>query len=279
MKYVTPTIYGGFVNNFLLFNKPLDLPDNCTLNEKFNVQSTLKPSVNERPTIDYIAIGIGGVYSDTGVDGLSITKYRQHLATDAALFRHIPFVLRPVGSDLTVAERAKYRMRVPVTISGTQYYAYYMKKVSTENFDPQMKLLNRQDGVTTISQFTPTTDNLNPTPSVLSNTGVNTVDGDFVVSSVQLDLSLTAGEVQAIVDAVRIIYGSDEYAKISEVAICAGVDRVVSGTANGASINYTESIATVVHTHYTTEIPLLSTSLGYEERVDVGSTSPMFNIS
>lgn len=279
MKYITPTIYGGYVNSHLLFNKPLPLVENSTVNERFQVQAGVAPSNAERVKIGYLGIGIGALAYSAGSDGLTITEYKQHEATDVNLFKPVPFVLRPITNDLSSALRANYAIRKQVEYSGTQYYAYYLKRIDASSSTVTMSTMNVTNGVTTITEFVPNSSNLSPTPKTLSTTAANTVDGDYVVASLPLDLGFTQSEVEEIVNAIKIIYGSDAYAKISEMAICSGVDRVVTGTSNGSSINYSEAIAAQVHTFYTTEIPLVATSQGYESTVDVGMTSPLFRVS
>lgn len=279
MKYITPTIYGGRVNTLLLFNKPMTLVENSTINERLQVQAGVAPSSAERMKIAYMGIGIGALSYEAGTDGLVITKYKQHKATDVNLFKPVPFVLRLITNDLTSAQRANYAMRKQVEYNGNQYYAYYLKRFDATNQAVTMQLMNVTNGVTTTTEFVPDSTNLAPTPQVISTTATNTVDGDYVVASLPLDLSFTQDEVTEITNAIKIIYGSDAYAKISEVVVAAGVDRVVSGTSNGASINYTEAIAATAHTFYTTEIPLVATSQGYDASVDIGMTSPLFRVA
>lgn len=97
---------------------------NTTLNEKFNVNSMMTVPPGEYPTLKYFVIGVGG---SSNIENDNMYTISEHGPLDGALFEHVPFVIRPVNSDLTAGERSKYRLRVLKIIGGTTYACYYAK--------------------------------------------------------------------------------------------------------------------------------------------------------
>jgi hypothetical protein len=85
----------------------------------------------------------------------------------------------------------------------------------------------------------------------------------------------SASEVEEILNASTILYGSEDYALISELGLVSGVDRSVNGN-NGL---YTEVIAAQTFTHINTLLPMKSQRGGFTTTLDVGATEPMFHLT
>lgn len=270
MENVTRTLYGQMLQTAQFSNLPFDMVPNTTLNEKFSVQSGVVPAT--MPSVGYYCIGNGGHTFQTGVGGLAIIQTLQHSATDAALFSHLPFVLRATNNDLTISERAKYGLRVPVTYNSTSYIAYYLKRIDMTAAALSMKIQSSNNGSTTTATFVPTAANLSPEAAQLTTNGANILQGQYGLVSATLGLNLTAAECQEILNAAAIIYGDSAYAIISEIGLCSGVDKVVS-LPNGDS--FTEVIACQVASHVSTMHVLQAASTGVGGTLQIGAAEPL----
>lgn len=285
MKLITRTAYGGFLQTTQLTGRPFALVPNTTLNEKFGVLAGQIPAAGTIPFLDYFVIGNGGHKwsSATTSTGQQIGKPEpiQHKATDAALYNQIPFVLREPANDLTPAQMAGYRLRVPMVIGGVPYIAYFAKVFDYTGVAPAMQLTTTNgDGSTTVTPFVPDSSNLNPTPPDLSSTGVNVITGQYVTSSAKLPLNLTPNDQAELLNVANILYGDPELAIISEIGLCSGVDKVVAGGGSGQpTFNYTEAIAMQVVSFFNSFYAMEYADNGIEVLLDVGATEPLLKIA
>lgn len=223
---------------------------NFTLNSLYGIGADQLPSTSvvggstiyKPPTIKYVGIGNRGFYN-VGDDGLA-TTYKPS-PTNQNLYRPIPFRIRPLDEDLTASERAQYRMRTIMTISGLQYVCYWLKVMTIPTNSIDVKFVNA-DGQESDYNIVP---NLNPTPSqIVDEDEAQNDSGSKVIVRVTGEVSITNEEIQ---EAVSILYGGEEgYGKISEIGVYTGEDRVLTGAAaGGGSISYTESIYTHLSLH------------------------------
>lgn len=274
MENVTRTLYGQMLQTAQFSNLPFDLIPNTTLNEKFGVQAGVAPA--STPSVGYYCIGNGGHSLQSGAQGIALIKTLQHSSLDAALFKHLPFVLRATNNDLTVDERRKYALRTAVTYNSTNYFAYYLKRIDMTGAAVAMKLQTNNNGSITTSTFVPTSANLDPTPAQLSTNGVNSLQGQYGLVSATLGLALTAAECQEILNAATIIYGDPAYAIISEIGLCSGVDKIVS-LASGGQFN--EVVACQIASHVSTMHVLQDSSTGVGGTLQIGAAEPLLVIA
>ncbi len=266
MTNVTRTIYASALQSAQVLGIPYDIVDNTTLNEKFGILDGTHPTEGY-PTMQYLAIGRGGHRNASGADGASLTRLNTHRASDAALFRHLPFVLREVDNDLTAIERANYALRREETIDGVTYVAYYLMRINNANVDIDYNRVIVSDGDQSTVPYTPSSSDLNPTPIEASSTGINVSDGEYLTASAGITLNFTANIINEIVNAAKIIYGEEEYATLSEIALVTGQDYTHSAVNDeGGSFTYPEVIAAQVNTHITLhqQLWLLNNSLTLE---------------
>jgi len=266
MTNVTRTIYASALQSAQVLGIPYDIVDNTTLNEKFGILDGTHPTEGY-PTMQYLAIGRGGHRNASGADGASLTRLNTHRASDAALFRHLPFVLREVDNDLTAIERANYALRREETIDGVTYVAYYLMRINNANVDIDYNRVIVSDGDQSTVPYTPSSSDLNPTPIEASSTGINVSDGEYLTASAGITLNFTANIINEIVNAAKIIYGEEEYATLSEIALVTGQDYTHSAVNDeGGSFTYSEVIAAQVNTHITLhqQLWLLNNSLTLE---------------
>lgn len=278
MNNIVRTVYGAYLQTTQLLGLPLVIKPNSTLNEKFNIHANIGVADSDKPAMRYIGIGNGGHRMVTGANGIGLPKIIQHTPRQAALYNQLPFVLRLPTEDLTPTERLKYRLRRMETHDGTTYVAYYLKLLELDNVVPQLELRTVTDGVTTSTPFTPTLADLNPTPPAINSSGVLTTTGDYIAATGKVPFNFTAADVVEFLNVANIIYGDEGYAMVSEIALCSGVDRVVTGDFNGVSTGYTDAIGVQVCNYIGQFIHIPSNNSGVQYVYDVGSVEPLLTL-
>lgn len=279
MESIVRTVYSSYAQTCQLLGSPFTVAQNTTLNEKFNIEAGVVPPTTVIPTLKYFAIGNGGHRMTVGANGLTKPEPVQHRAIDAALFNHVPFILREITNDISATERAKYGLRRKEIFNGVTYIAYYLKRLPLSNVVPDMEYITVNDGVQTVNVFSPNSSNLNPTPPDLSNTGVNLVSGDYVAASAKMNIDLSSSDVAELLNVANVMYGDSSYAIISEIALCTGVDKTVqSPGANNSMINFNEAIAVQVASFINTFYALEFTNSGAEIALDIGICEPLLKL-
>ena len=280
MELITRTVYGAQLQTCLLLNLPLSILPNTTLNEKFGVLPTVSISTTDKPAMKYVSIGNGGHKTVTGAEGISAPYPVQHNPTDSSLFKPIPFVLRDVSNDLTNAERASYGLRRLETHDGKPYIAYYLKRLDYSDVVAKLTFKTVLNNITTTTDFIPNQSNLDPTPPPLSSTGVNVTTGSYIAATAKVPFILTESEIKELLDVATIIYGNDNLAIISEIALCSGVDKVVAVDAGGpAPFNMTEAIGVQVVTFISTFFSCKFDNSGISILLDCGASEPLFSLT
>lgn len=275
MDNVTRSIFAAHLSTCKLLNRPFTILPNSTLNQKFALFENEVPNLNEYPVLKYIAIGNKGASYDMTTSGYILTTPIPHLPRFSSLFNFIPFLVRPIDSDIDSTQRANYRLRVPMTIGGVQYVAYYLKALNISNIIPTVELRNVNNGVITSASFEPTLSDLSPVPPVIDNNNLNNPNGDYLVSTAKVTFTLSSSEIQEILDACNLIYGDPRYAVINEIALCTGVDKVLSGTFGNTTSAYTEVIATQVAAFISQYHALTTNTTQVQIELDIGSVESL----
>lgn len=276
MKNNVRTIYGAYLQSCQFLNMPVALAENSTLNEKFNLHRGVILAETDIPRVSYMAIGNGGHKAYVGADGITQLAAIPHLPRHAALYHHVPFVLRTPDHDLTAAERLNYRLRVIESHHGVMYIAYYLKKLELDETVPQMTYMSENSGSITSLPFVPTIADLNPTAPPLSTTGVLSTTGDYLSVTAQVRFTMTEPDMQELTKVAAILYNDSNAGMIiSELAVCSGIDRAVPGNFNGTTVNYTDAVGVQI-THfiqdfYTTQF----NSVGIDMIMDIGAVEPL----
>lgn len=251
-----------------------------TLNEKFNVLPKDYPGQDVYPRLCAIGLGWGAMAMNMGADNEPYPVIQQHLSTDAALFKHMPIVLRLVDDDLTPTQRARYCMRTLVTFHGKNYYAYYLKWVNFAQADNNLFLkIKREDGTVEVQPYVYSEANLNPTPVDLQSPGVNLLKGQSVISSTIITLPLDDFDINEIRKAALIIKQATGRAIVSEVCLVTGARKPIDVPVAGGGIVRMEEcqgaqIAAFVGANYAFDF--LNRSL--TEQLELGISEPLFNI-
>lgn len=275
MEHCIRTVLGAYLQTCQLLGKPVVIKPNTTLNQKFDIQPNVTISDQDHPGMGYVSIGNGGHRMVIGVNNIPRPEPIQHTPRDAALFNHLPFVLRLPNEDLTVAERAKYRLRRHETHDGQTYVAYYLKTLDLSNTLPQLELRTVTDGVTTSTEFNHTLQDLNPEPLELTPGGVLVNSGDYIAATAKVPFVMSETDINELLNVANILYGDEDYAMISEIALCSGVDRLVQGDFNGTTATYTEAISVQVCNFINAFFSAKFSNNGINVLFDIGSVEPL----
>ena len=277
-EVIVRTVYGANLQTCQLMGIPFTLTPNSTLNEKFGIAQTNVPNATDMPRMKYVCIGNAGHrMKTTGNSTLQVPEPQQHQPTDAALFSHLPFVLRQTSNDLTVSERARYALRKLETYAGVNYFAYYLRRMDLTAVTSQMEYKAVTNTGVSTTAFQPDSDNLNPVAPVINTGNAVTTSGDYVTASARVSFVLDTFDVTEIRHAASVIYGSDDYAIISEIGLASGIDKTVTAfDVAGGSFNFNEVIAAQIVNFITSFHALKFTSNGVNTLFDVGATEPLF---
>lgn len=275
METIVRSIYVGHLANCMMMRRPFTVLPNSTLNQKFNLFKDELPSSGEYPVLGYLGIGNKGASYEVTDDGFILTTPIRHLPRDASLYNFIPFLVRDINNDISSTERAKYRMRVPFTKGGTTYVAYYLRALTINDLVPSVELRNVDGDNITTNSFVPTQSDLAPNHPTVSNSNLNTANGDYLVSTSKVNFQLNRNDVQEIMDACAILFGDPRYAVINEIAVVSAIDKILQGTFGSATSNYTEVIAAQCATFISQYHALTSNTTKVEIELDMGSVEPL----
>lgn len=280
MELITRTIYGSYLQTVMLMELPYEMKPFTTLNERFDILKGVPPPATQRPAMKYWTIGNGGHRFDCAADSIPKPEPIQHRATDASCYNPIPFALVEPTQDIAAGERVKFCLRKEIQVNGRTYVAYYGRRMNLTGVTAQMQLKTVRDGVTTTTGFVANSSNLNPTPPDINSTGVNITDGNYVVATAKVTLSLTPADARLLIDMSQVMYGDPNFAIISEIALFSGVDRDVNVTSpGGGSYTFTDVIAAQVNSFVNTFFPVAYSNNGIELILDVGATEPLLKIA
>lgn len=250
-----------------------------TLNEKFNVMSREYPPAGVYPTLAYLAIGRGGMGMGLGADGEADVIIHQHKTTDAALFDHMPFSLRPLDNDLPPERRSRYAMRVQKQFNGVTYWAYYLKRVDFSSSDTDLFLKRTlPDGSTEVEEFTPDESNLNPQPVDLSDSGTNLLAGMSVIASTIITLPLDDFDIAEIRKASEIIKGRTGKAIVTEVALCTGVPKQINAPGQNGTFAFWEAIGVQIASFVQALYALDYINQDLSDQLELGISEPLFKL-
>lgn len=204
-----------------------------------------------------------------------------HRATDTGLYNMIPFLVRPVTDDLSIAERRRFCLRRTMLIDNILYAAYYGRFLEISKTTASIVITEIVDGVETQVEYVPTYNNLHPTHP----TEDTSFDGSYGVVTAPIEVIFDEDDIQELRDACRLLYNNENYAIISELGICSGVKKPIeqkypnSGT--GSPINvpantFFETVACQVNTFISTHVSFVGVDKEYTMQLDLGNTEPVF---
>lgn len=272
----TRTITGIKLQASKLLGRPHDIDKYSTLNERFDINASQNADLTEQPNVGYYCIGLGAHRQHIDDKMIPIYLPVSHEASNTCLFKPMPFVLRQLNDDLSPELRKRYALRRKETYNGTEYWAYYLKRLPRSNEAPELIHDNTKDGVTTSKPFHFTNEDLYPQPSTLPREGVVVSSADILRVSSKVELDFNEQDVTEYINVHRIMHGSARYAVISEIGICSGVDRDmnVEGEKN-STITMKEALGVQIVTFITTFYDIASSNRGFYHEFELGSGEPL----
>lgn len=273
-------IYGAVVQTTQLLRIPVPeiFTQASTLNNTFGIQAAALPNAGEQAALRYFVIGIGAHAYTTGQNGIALPSTKDHVATDAGLFKFIPMVMRQVGDDIDPTYRQRYVLRRIELIGGVKHVAYYGRR-----FDPSATVVKvykqtiSNGRVISSNEFIPTLADREPTPVDTSQQTTNPLEAEVLRVSAPVTLSLDAFDVAEILNASVIMYGTEDYSHASELAMVTGIDRVVSSdNGAGGTISFNEVISAQIHSHIPSQLALKDRRQGLDLTYDVGATEAQY---
>jgi len=233
------TIYNIKLQTCMMAGLPYVALPNTTLNEKFDIlqyeQFKCVTKDCGYPRINGIVIGNGGV--DIINSDIVNLKMGKHSPVDAALYNHIPFIIRPVDEDLELDFRTKYRLRVEEAIGGTRYALYYMKLYDDFFYDNNIYVITGNEVIPSAKIFnTYRNDLLNPSP-LQNNDLVMMEDTPYIVNIFRIPFQLNEDDINELNNVFNILNIKDRI--ITEIGITTGIDYTLPD-------GYPESILTQI---------------------------------
>lgn len=269
------TIYGNQLQTAQFSGSKHVVMENSTLNEKFSILSGEQP--DDQPENGYYVVGIGGHMNYTGGDGMALTKPRHHRARDAALFKHVPLVMRELDDDLDANERSKYCLRVIENWGGVDYYCYYGKRVNVTSSPIQSEHTVIVDGQEDIQPFVAAPEDLNPVPVDIAVEGVTPGSGETLEVTQQITINFDGKDADHFKQVCRIRFNDEAYAVISEVGLCSGVDKQIpqQPVGGGQAYNFLEVQACQISLFVSCLYPLAFSNDGFALKIDMGASEPL----
>lgn len=231
--------------------------------------------------LQYIAIGSGGHYNITNsTNGRPKMGTKPHKARDTGFFDMMPFVCKPLTGDLTVEERANYRLRKVVEINGVLYAAYFLRYMDLSASSISQNIVKKDKGVTTSVPYKPTINDLVPRDPVISGSN----DGTYIQTLIQADISFSSTEAQWLREVAELWYGDANDAIVSEIAICSGVDKPITSRYPPSGNQTPQQIASALKEAQAVQIAIVESVYhamtfnngSVTEKIYIGTEDPLY---
>lgn len=275
MQKIVPTQLSNYLQVSSFLDTPFQQFEDTTLNQKFDIQAGALLPPGSRPALKFYTIGIGGHGYTMGPNSIPLSQVIDHSSGDAGLYQHLPFVLRPINDDLTADERSRYCLRKIIEVDGTNYVAYYGKRLNMTGVIPKMTKRTIVDDQTVIEEYVYTEANLSPTPPEIPNTGAVTTSNEYLATSAIIPMPFTEADVAELYNVAEILFGDRRMAVISEFGFCTAVNADVSINTPAGAVTFKETIcaqiATIISGHY----EMIYNSKGFDFNLEVGAVQPL----
>ncbi len=231
--------------------------------------------------LQYLAIGVGGHFGVTNAThGVPTTQTKPHRARHTGLFRQIPFVCKPLDDDLSLEDRAKYRLRKVVEINGVKYAAYFLRYIDLSASSIVQVIVKKVNGVKQATPYSPTINDLVPQDPVISGTN----DGTYLQTYIQTDITFDSKEAAWLREVAALWFGDENAAIVSEIAVCSGVDKPItkrypaSGNQTAISVNsgLKEALAVQATIVESTHFAMTFVNGSVSEKIYIGTEDPLY---
>lgn len=278
MTTLVRTAVNAELQTAIYLNKQHIVHPFTSLNELHGIAANLAINEGEVPSLKYIAIGNKGHRSETGVDGITITKGVPHQTSDTGLYNQIPFVMRLPQNDLNAQQRNQYRLRKVLNVNGQDYIAYYLRVLDMSATVPRTELRVTTNGTTVATPFEFSQSNLRPSIPVIGTNQVLVTSGESIAVTAKVPFRISADDATELRNVATILYGNEAYAIVSELATVTGVDRLVSSEVNGSPIQYYEAVGAQIASFISTYYPFDILRDGATADLDVGNVEALLSL-
>lgn len=278
MTTLVRTAVNSELQTAIYMNKQHIIRPFTSLNQLHNVLPNDVFNESEMPSLRYIAIGNKGHRSETGIDGVSITKALPHQTRHTGMYNQIPFVLRLPTADLSTEQRNRFRLRKIITVNGVDYVAYYLRVLDMTNTKQKLELRVTADGNTTATEFEFTQSDQRPPLPVIGSNQVLVTSGEAIATTAKVPFVFTADDAAELRNVATILYGSEDYAIVSEMSTVTGVDRLTTGEINGAQVTYMEAVGAQIGSFISTYYPFSVLRSGATVDLDVGNVESLLSL-
>lgn len=241
-----PTVYSAALAVAIRRGSPYDVVENSSIQEAINkipqavaagnrgswVLAPYTYQDTRSQKVACVCIGNGG-HRLRVESGMMIPTFepRPHKATDSGMFNQIPFVAKPISAPLSAAERRRFCLRRTAMINGVLHELWYGRVIDDTDI-PNVTTVKRivTANSDTSVEWRPTAADLSP--SMNDDEPAGTTEQVYVSASVIDQVEFTEQDVNWLREAATLLYGSESYAYISEIAVCCGVKREVTARYN-----------------------------------------------
>lgn len=277
MSNITRSAAGAHLQNHQYLGVPYTPMANSTLNQDLKIEAAQTPAEGDIFGLKFYVFGNRGHRTEVGSDGIILTESNMHQPTDAGLFGKLPMVVRLPENDLSVAQRAQYRLREVREIGGVVYILYWGKLLDLSASTPIMEIRDKDTGNAVPFNYEPS--NLRPEPQPIPSGMAMTASGQYISSSSKVKIIFTEFDIDELMNAARIMFGRDAYAIISEIGLVHAIDRRITIDSNGSSVPFMESICSQITSFAASHIALKFLNKNHTITLDVGATEPLFKLT
>jgi len=243
-----------------------------TLNEHYDVHPDEPLPQGSYPTESYIMVGRGAHRGSLDSNNLFVVDVADHKPTDADMFDAMPFIVRPIDADLTAVQRTQYGLRKLISVSGVDYFAYYLKRIAaTDQTDTVIEVNTIVDNIVSSVEYVPTPAQLDPVPVILANDVATATTGTSISVKTVTSIPVDAATVQELINSATILFGDTRYASISEIAVVTSYILPVTSTAGNVNVTYDEAIGAQVSVFIPSNTTLPLSLDGFDIQYSMGT--------
>lgn len=275
----TRTIWGALMQTCQFAHFKIPAIQYISMNERLEINKDVHSGVNQWPFFQYWVIGDKGhINRIDASDNETYIDEAKHNGDHAAPYNPIPFVMRPEGSDLTEAERAKYILRKKENHGDKNYWCYYGKRIpGITDVTPVVYITTVKDGVSNTVEYETSTANIYPQiPVIPPDTGLTTSSQTLSVSAA-VTIDFDPADAQELINVAKILHnGNEKRAVISEIGLCTGLDYKYQTVGDGgAPIMFNDAIDVWIAAFISTYQSLVFNNKGFKIELELGATEPV----
>lgn len=275
MEKTVRTAVGALLQTAQKLNLPYELVPNSVMNRQLGVLPDELPAGT--PFSQYVAIGIGGLTTRYFDNNTRAELWPQpHEPKHTGLYNQVPFVMRPLGEDLTAEEAKRFRLRVVTgEIDGVKYAAYYARRLDLRTTVAKLEYRQIVDGQIVARPWSPSADDQHPVPIPVNPGKVLVTGDDYIASTAKTSFKFSDWDMTELVNVGNVLFKSENAIVITELAVCSGLDVESRGTFNGVLLPYTEAVGVQITDFVSTFLPAAYNRAGAAVNMDIGSVEPL----